>query len=430
MRDLCYQAHRLVRQYAPNHYTFGNGSVDSLPAAILPLGPRVAVVLGGGNTPRGKALRALVETYLGRMERVTVVSVIPGSSPNTPRDDVERIAGELLEVDATGLVAVGGGSTIDSAKAALALATLTGCIPDLETLFGTGLVTRALALQKRRLIPLLAVQTAAGSAAHLTRYANVTNISGTQKNLIVDDALIPPYALFDYQMTCSAPASLTADGAMDGLSHLVEVYVGGSERTQDLLAPLVDVGLRLIIREARNAMEEPENLSARQSLGLATDLGGIAIMQGGTSGPHLVSFSLVDIASHGRACGLLNPYFLVFFAPRIASQLRTLGAILEEERLLDSISLSLPPRGLALGVARAILDLVAQLGLPTRLADIAGFSNEHIRRAVEAAKRPSLAMKLQNMPVPMFPEEIDQYLPTILGAATSGDLESVPEVSA
>lgn len=63
------------------------------------------------------------------------------------------------------------------------------------------------------------------------------------------------------------------------------------------------------------------------ALGLATDLGGYSIMLGGTNGAQLTSFSLVDILSHGRACGMLNPNYKALFAPAIEETLRRVGAI-------------------------------------------------------------------------------------------------------
>jgi alcohol dehydrogenase len=69
---------------------------------------------------------------------------------------------------------------------------------------------------------------------------------------------------------------------------------------------------------------------ARHSLGLGTDLGGYSIMIGGTSGPHLGSFSLIDVLTHGRACAILNPYYTVLFASKIQDQLGIFAEILKE----------------------------------------------------------------------------------------------------
>ena len=69
----------------------------------------------------------------------------------------------------------------------------------------------------------MAIQTAASSGAHLTKYSNITDVRTGQKKLIVDDAIVPARAVFDYGVTASAPRSLTVDGALDGISHSLEV---------------------------------------------------------------------------------------------------------------------------------------------------------------------------------------------------------------
>lgn len=78
-------------------------------------------------------------------------------------------------------------------------------------------------------------------------------------------------------------------------------------------------------------------------------------MAGGTSGAHLNSFSLVDIASHGTACGILNPYYAVFYGSAIARQLRTVGAIFAAHGFLDQDPSGLEGRALSCAVARAMM---------------------------------------------------------------------------
>ena len=92
-------------------------------------------------------------------------------------------------------------------------------------------------------------------------------------------------------------------------------------------------GSSSIIEGLVAAKKDSASKEARTLLGLGTDLGGYAIMIGGTNGAHLTSFSLVDVLSHGRACALMNPYYTVFFAPAIEDQLRVVGRIYREARV-------------------------------------------------------------------------------------------------
>jgi alcohol dehydrogenase len=133
-------------------------------------------------------------------------------------------------------------------------------------------------------------------------------------------------------------------------------------------------------------MENPRDVEAREALCLATDLGGYSIMLGGTNGGHLTSFSLVDVLSHGRACAMMNPYYTVFFAPAIEAPLRLVGSIYRDAGLTVADVERLSGRDLGVAVAEAMFELARRIGFPTRLSEVAGFEEEHIERALAAAK--------------------------------------------
>ncbi|HAU37588.1 MAG TPA: 3-dehydroquinate synthase, partial [Phycisphaerales bacterium] len=271
----------------------------------------------------------------------------------------------------------------------------------------------------------VAIQTAASSAAHLTKYSNITDLSAAQKKLIIDDAIVPPAALFDYAMTVSMSPDFTADGALDGLSHCLEVWYGLKGAALDRVRPAAALGVELIVGHVRRAWRDGSDRSAREALGLGTDLGGYAIMIGGTNGAHLTSFSLVDVLSHGRACAVLNPYYTVFFAPAVEPQLRDVADIFRRAGLLKRNVDCLRGRDLGLAVAEAMIALSAEIRFPTRLGDVPGFGDAHIRRALEAAKNPQLESKLRNMPVPLSAGTVDEFMGPILEAARTGDFSLI-----
>jgi alcohol dehydrogenase len=274
---------------------------------------------------------------------------------------------------------------------------------------------------------MVASQWAASSAAHLTKYSNVTDLETAQKKLIVDDAITPERAVFDYSVTTTMPPEFTADGGMDGISHALEVYYGLSGDALVAVTPVATTAIELVVHNLERACADPQDGHAREALGLGTDLGGYAIMMGGTNGGHLTSFSLVDCLPHGRACAVMNPYYTVFFAPAIEPQLRAVGAIYQDAGYMDAdVDLAeLSGRDLGLAVARAMLQLNDAVGLPTRLQDVEGFSEEHIDRALEAAKNPQLEMKLQSMPVPLSAETVEDYMGPVLQAARTGDFSRI-----
>lgn len=418
-------ARELLKAWRGDTYVHGLGILPTLGRRARELGRRAALVTTSfpGSVDPTVALRTrLIEAGC------QIVGQAEGAAPNAPRQDVERLRGWLQALSPEVIVSFGGGSTIDAVKAAEVLRTLGG---DIERYFGTGLVSEALASAGRRLTPHLAIQTAASSGAHLTRYSNVTDLSTGQKKLIVDDAVVPTRAGFDYAVTRDAPASLTCDGALDGFSHVLEVIYGAVGKAHyEKAAAIARTALPLVVGSLPVALAEPGDLEAREALGLATDLGACAIMIGGTNGAHLTSFSLVDVLSHGRACGMLNPYYTVFFAPAIEEPLRLVGAVFAEAGLAEPGLDRLRGRDLGLAVARAMIAFEAAVGLPTRLADVPGFTDGHVARALAAAKNPQLRMKLENMPVPLAPEGVDDYMGPILEAARTGRLDLVRNLGA
>ena len=414
----------LIYEFKQNRYVHGTGVLTEVGRLARELGTRAALV-----RPSFRGSDRLVEGVDSSLARagVDVVGEIKGSAPNAPREDLRRIAKRLEELEPEVIVCLGGGSSIDATKAAVVLRSLGG---DIDDYFGTGQVTERLRATGKALTPLVAVQTAASSAAHLTKYSNITDASTGQKKLVVDERIVPERALFDYEVTVSAPPALTADGAWDGLSHSLEVLYGAVGSSHyDKAAEVAKETIRLVLEYVERAVRTPTDTEARTALGLATDLGGYAIMLGGTNGAHLTSFSLVDILSHGRACGVMNPYYTVFFAPAIEDPLRMVGQLFRDAGLTAADIDALAGRSLGVAVAQAMMELSRRVGFPTSMREVEGFSEDHIQRALSAAKDPQLRMKLENMPVPLTAEMVDTYMGSVLEAARVGDLSLIRNVS-
>jgi len=242
----------------------------------------------------------------------------------------------------------------------------------------------------------------------------------------VDEAIVPAYPMFDYSVTHQAPAALTLDGALDGIAHILEVFYGAvGKDAYDRLYAIAETGIGLVINYLPKLTTDPQDTQAREAICLATDLGGYAIMIGGTNGGHLTSFSLVDVLTHGRACALMNPYYTVFFAPAVQEPLRLVGRLLKQAGYLTEDLSSLTGRDLGVAVANGFFDFAKAINLPTTLNEVQGFTQAHIERILTAAKNPQLKMKLENMPIPLTAEMIDEYMGPILEAGKTGDLSLI-----
>jgi len=423
MEHLRARARALIEGFKGDAYAFGPGAIEQAGALAARLGARFLLVAGRSCARNGMAA-GLKEAF--RRAGLTIAAECAGAAPNSPVEDVERVRDQILSVRPQAVVGLGGGSLIDALKGSVVLASLGG---DCDDYYGVGKVTARMPAEGRELIPFFAVMTASGSGAHLTKYANLTNMATCQKKLFIDPAIVPPAALFDYRATTTMPAQFTRVGAFDGICHLLEVYFGMAEGHEqfETVAEVALTGLELIVAALPGVLERPACESLREDVGLGTDLGGYAIMLGSTSGPHLNSFSLVDLMDHGAATALLAPYYTCFFAPAIEGKLRRVGRVYQAYGHVDSAADLDALGGTELGraVAGGMLKMARDAGLPTTLGEVDGFGPQHLERMISAAKEPALASKLEAMPIPMTADDVDRSMRSILEAARTGDLSLI-----
>lgn len=429
MADTIARAKAILREFKGDTYAFGFDVLDQVGpfAAALadrPGAGKKAMFVGPIQFDWFTPYKDRVLGYLTNAG-LEIVDVVQGAAPNAPFVDVYRVHSHVMHKRPDVLVVMDSGSSIDTVKAAAVLATLGDVSPEIDPYFGVGKVTEVCEQTGRKIMPILAIMTAASSGAHLTKYSNITDPVKGQKKLIVDDAIIPPRAVFDYMTTITQPASLTQDGALDGCAHCLEIYYGATGDAEVKAREVAEVGLDLLVSGLDELIKNPQNLDARMKLGLGTDLGGYAIMIGGTSGPHLNSFSLVDVLSHGRACALMNPYYAVFFAPAIEDKLRVVGAVYKKHGYINADLDKLKGRDLGVAVAEGMVNLSKAIGFPTKLTEVAGITEAHVSRCLTAAKDPQLEMKLLNMPVPLKAGQVEDYMGPILRAAWEGRFELI-----
>lgn len=438
MKEQKKRAYEVISDWKSDLYSFGMDEkvLDRTGEYAKKFGKKALVIASLGQDWVAGTIKKVTESLSAN--GIEYISIFD-AKPNAPREDVYRIAFWLSQTKADMIIPIGGGSTIDAAKAAGVLASFNineikdvlgpaeNTFSSIEPYFGVGNVSKIKEKTGKSIIPILAVQTAASSAAHLTKYSNITDPVAAQKKLIVDEAIVPPAAIFDYSVTYSAPIDLTLDGGFDGIAHCWEVFMGATgQSSYKKIKEITVLATQLIVNSLPNIKKNPNDSEAREAIGLGTDLGGYAIMIGGTSGPHLGSFSLIDLCSHGRACSLLNPYYTVLFAEAIQDQLISIGEIFKDAGYIHTDLEKIKGRELGLTVAKGMIEFSKSLGFPTTLSEI-GATNEHLEKMLSAAKNPQLKMKLQNMPRPMDSDkgDIERLMKPTLEAAFSGDLETI-----
>jgi alcohol dehydrogenase len=424
MTEIETKAAALLREFKGETYEFGSGMLDTATGKLSAQMGKKALFVGPVESGWFDSYKDRIVASLQR-SGVEIVGMAGSAAPNAPFVDVYRIHSHIVHRKPEIIVAAGGGSAIDAVKAAAVIASVGDIEPEIAPFFGVGAVSKVCTQARKGIIPVVAVMMTASSGAHLTKYSNITDPVAGQKKLIVDEAIVPPRAIFDYNATSSQPEALTFDGGLDGIAHCLEVYFGADEGVRGKAREIAEVGIDLIIGGLIRVKSDSSDSKARDMLGLGTDLGGYAIMVGGTSGAHLSSFSLVDVLSHGRACALMNPYYTVFFAPAIEEQLRVIGHIYKKYGYVDTDLEKLKGRDLGIAVAEGMLRLSEFLGFPVSLKQVPGMSEKHVARCLDAAKNPQLDMKLRNMPVPLHAGVVDEFMAPILEAAWDGDFSKI-----
>jgi alcohol dehydrogenase class IV len=300
------------------------------------------VVVGGGTTARvGKLTARLgvqrplvvtdpglrghlaVETTVRALARAGLtVAVFAGVQVDPTVANVQAGLDVLRTHGADGVVAVGGGSPIDAAKAIAVLAARTE-EPDLVALEGYDRVGG-------RALPLLAVPTTAGSGSEVTRGAVISDPQRQAKVAIYDDAMLPAVAIVDHRNTLTLPPRLTAEVGIDALVHAVEAAT--STLATPVSDPLAYEAVRLIGANLRRACEAPDDEPARAAMALGATVAGAAFSNSSIGLVHGMARPLGAHfhVPHGAATGaLLAPVvrFGLDAAPaRYAAVDRALGA--------------------------------------------------------------------------------------------------------
>ncbi len=239
-----------------------------------------------------------VKGLVQRLEAVGIDTAVYSGVQTDPTDkNVEEALSILRDHSADGVVAVGGGSPIDAAKAVAAMATNEGAIPDYagyDRFEQVGL-------------PIIAVPTTAGSGSEVTRATVITDTVRDVKMAIYDDTLMPRVALVDYRLTMTMPKDLTAHVGIDSLVHAVEAYVSTLANVFSDMYALE--AARVIGRKLRAAFHEPDNEAAREAMMFGATLGGMAFSNSSVALVHAMSRPIGAHfhVTHGLSNALLFP---------------------------------------------------------------------------------------------------------------------------
>lgn len=338
---------------------FGRGLVDSAGDEVRKLGVVKAFVVSDDVLVK-TGLTQRVSEGLGR-SGVEVVGTFDAIPPNSEVGVVRELHQAVRKSGADGMVAVGGGSVIDSAKAANMIVSEGGDLLDYQ---GVNLLERPLR-------PLVAVPTTAGTGSEVTGFAVVKDDANATKLHFTSPYLVPLLAILDPEMTASMPARLTAATGFDALTHAVEAYV--AQNAEPITDALALHAIRLIRQYLPMAVGNGADMIAREQMLLASHMAGIAFANSGVGVVHAIAHVLGGVydVPHGIANALMLPlgmeYNMTVVGERYADVGRALGL-----RAAGDVEA-------ATGGVAAIRALRREVGLPERLRDV-GVSEDGLER--------------------------------------------------
>ena len=320
---------------APRLMAIGGGALAELPGLLARLGlARPLIVTDPFIAQCGILDRA---TALFDGARIPW-SVFSDTVPDPTTKVIEIGVGRLQAGDFDSLVAIGGGSSIDTAKG-------------MSVLFANGGQLRDYKVPNeipQSGPPVIAIPTTAGTGSEVTRFTVVTDTETDEKMLIAGLACCPVAAVVDFELTLSMPLRLTADTGIDSLTHAIEAYV--SRRASPFTDGLATVAMGLIARNIRTACAEPQNRAAREAMMLGATKAGMAFSNASVALVHGMSRPIGAFfhVPHGLSNAMLLPEITAFSAPaaleRYADCARAMGVAEEGEgsqaavaRLLDEL---------------------------------------------------------------------------------------------
>jgi len=399
------EAEKILEAWKPTKITFGEGSIQKVGDIVRRYSDKVLVVVGQGSLKRSGVL----ESATGLLEKHSIqYQVCGGVEPNPSKETVYRIAYHLLAKGFTSLLAVGGGSVMDAAKAAGILATAKE--GELDDYFGVGNASKKI----ERILPLIVAPTTSGTGSDLTKFSVITDETIQVKKMIIDGAIVSTEAIVDPELTYSCNDHVTRVTGLDALTHLVEGYFNNVDEGID---PECNhralVGFELVFHALPRVLENPKDKEARRMMALASTLGGSVLYFKQAGLPHLNSFSWSQAMDHGEAVAVMLPYYSAYYAPDVSEKIKNVAKRMGLKESKDMTK----------AFVEGLFQFYRKIHFPTTLKEYKGFSKDLVDKAIKDASQNR--MKLEASPRPVSAEKSAEVLKTIIEGAYEGSIEKI-----
>ena len=281
--------------FLPTRKVFGEGAVQEAGDLVKSLGAKKCLIV----TDRYLGQIGMADRVQGILKKAGIEACIfAGAEPNPTDKNVEAGARFYQENECNSIISLGGGSSHDCAKGIGLVAANGGQIADFE----------GVDKSSKPMIPLMAINTTAGTASEITRFCIITDTSRKVKMAIVDWRVTPQIAINDPELMKGMPPSLTASTGMDALTHAIEAYV--STDANPLTDAAAIMAIKMIAHYLPKAVANGNYMKARDKMAYAQYLAGIAFNNASLGYVHAMAHQLGGFYNlpHGVCNAILLPY--------------------------------------------------------------------------------------------------------------------------
>lgn len=346
----------------PTKIRVGAGRLSELPEACKELGMSNPLLV----TDPGLANSILVEQVLSLMHAAGVkAKVFAQIKANPTGDQVTAGVNVYLDGSHDGVIAFGGGSAIDAAKAIALMAGQQRPLWDFEDVGDNWLRVNV-----EGMAPVVAIPTTAGTGSEVGRASVITDTVQQIKKIIFHPRMLPSLVILDPQLTVGLPKPITAATGMDALSHCLEAYCAPAYHP--MAEGIALEGIRLIKENLLAAYQHGDNLLARTNMLVASSMGATAF-QRGLGAMHALAHPLGALydAHHGRLNAILMPYVLKANRTVIEEKIERLARYLSLDHGFDGFLNWIIQMRLELGIEHSLAELGISADDVDRLATMA-----------------------------------------------------------
>jgi len=379
-----YTAGRIIRK---------RGGIGDLPKILENRGKKALVVIGGASIKKSGILKRVADGF----KSCGIAFHIHDGIDREPEPGmVDETVKAGIAFGADMVVGIGGGSVLDTAKAAAGIITSGGHVVDYLEGVGSG--------RKLTEAPLYyaAVPTTSGTGTEVTKNAVIMSPEKRYKKSMRDERLIPDVVLLDPELTVSVPKDVTAASGADAVCQLIESFT--AKRANEFCDAMVLYHTPVAVKALRACYLHPDDIGAREAMQLAATVSGMCLANAGLGAAHGIGAGMGAVCGikHGIACGVLLPHVMRYNIAHGVTKYTALGEAFtgrKWEKTEDAL--------------KAAVDTIAELNgflkLPVRLRELGIKETD-----VPALAKASMGSSMRKNPVDISVGECADFIRSIL----------------